>query len=376
MKKNLYKILGITDEEKKLPDSEFIALVKKRYRKIAVENHPDKLQGKSEKETEKCVEVFKDATEAYDVLSDVEKRRNYDRTGSNSGFVFENFHHDSMWASMNDFIQNFMNGKTGHNPFFFTNRQSAPFYSYSGKDARIGVKLDVQDVINGGEKKYKYTVKRPCPSCNGVERETCSYCNGSGTVVEVNTNSGFMMQRSYPCSVCGGKGFTVNRSGCKKCSGDGLVDVEESVTVTFQKGMRKGGSVVMYGAGHGLPRNINGDYGNLLVFVSDIVNTGEWEIDDTNRCIIVRKIPILKIITGCSIEIKCLSGKKINFTIPRNTKSGKVFRLEDDGLPDNMSGENRGSYLVIEYKYPSGDLSREEKNLIGKLQSLPNSNFL
>jgi len=364
-KKSLYQVLNVTEEEKKLPQEQFNEIIKKRYRENALENHPDRQQGKSEAEKKICEEKFKEAAEAYEVLSDENKRRNYDMTGSNSGFNFSQFHDDDLAT----FLHNFMGGNHfGFGGNFDMNTSRSP-RMYKGKDVTFKVQLSIDDVINGCEKKYKYKVNRPCSYCNGGEKTTCPHCNGAGIIINTSQRGGFIMQQSSPCPYCQGTGFVISNS-CSYCQGTGLKETEESITVKFPKGVTIGDSLIIASGGHHLPRSMNSVPGDLNVVVGNI-DSGEWQIQQYD-CLLMKEISIVDIILGSDIEITGIRKEKLKVFIPRNTSNEAHFRLVGKGLPMRNSNRNGDAYLIVKYKFPSQEIDKDDRKTLEKLKKSPN----
>jgi molecular chaperone DnaJ len=341
MNRDLYQILDITKEEEKLPQAQFDEILKKRYREKALLYHPDRQQEKTEKEKQEAEEKFKKLAEAKEILSDPNKRRQYDLTGSNSGFNFSHFHDDDL----EEFLRNFMSGG-GFSGMAGNNK---PRY-FKGNDISFKVQLNIEDVINGCEKKYKYKVNTPCPSCNGGEKVICSSCNGSGVLISRVQRGSFVMQQSSVCPHCQGKGFAI-KNNCSVCHGTGLKEVEESISVNFPKGFTVGNSLVVPGGGHHLPKSIEGIPGDLNIIITNI-NSGEWQIQNYD-CFLFKEVPILDIILGSDIEIIGIRKEKLKVSIPRNTANEAHFRLAGKGLPIANSKKNGDAYIIIKYKFPT-----------------------
>ncbi|MBK8805654.1 MAG: molecular chaperone DnaJ [Bacteroidales bacterium] len=356
-KRDYYEILGVS---KGAPKEE----IKKAYRKLAIQLHPDKNPGDKASE-----EKFKEAAEAYEILSNDDKRRKYDQFGhaglGNSGGYSGN------GMSMDDIFSHFGDvfGDMGFGGFGgFGNRRKSSQRVNKGSNIRIKVTLDLTEVINGAEKTIKVKKKAPCKECNGLGAESpsdiinCSTCHGSGYVTRVSNTFLGQMQQTAPCPSCGGEGKTIAKK-CTHCYGEGVVDTEEKLQFHIPAGVGEGMQLTVSGKGNtGRHGGINGD---LLVVIQEEKHP-ELERDG-NDLIYNLNISIPDAILGNTTEIPTAEGRA-KIKIDPGTYSGKVLRLRNKGIPD-VNGYGRGDLLVHIYIYIPKEVSKEDRKTLEKLQT-------
>ena len=351
-RKDYYKILGVSKDAKQ--DE-----LKKAFRKLSLQFHPDRQSGKSDKEKKEAEEKFKEIAEAYEVLSDEKKRAEYDNPKSQFDF------HTSGGSNfggmdMDEILRHF-----GFGDFGFTKRQEQPT---RGTDIRIRLRLSLEDVLNGCEKEIKLKRYEPCSHCGGSgmvensKRKTCKTCGGTGMAFSSN---GFMsMQRT--CPTCGGRGYIIENP-CPHCNGHGIVLNNDSrVKFTIPKGVVDGMAIEYAGLGNAAPRG-KGVNGSLIV----VVEYEEHPIFNVNGQDLICNLDVQAIdaILGCEIEVKTLSGKTIKVKIPQGTDSGQMFRFKGYGLPmyngsPNMTGNMIGIVNILTPK----KLNDNEKRLLEELK--------
>ncbi len=358
-KRDYYEVLGVTkganaDE------------IKKAYRKAAIKHHPDKNPGDKEAE-----DKFKEAAEAYDILSNQDKKARYDQFGhqaANSGGGYGGGYGGGGGFSMDDIFSNFGDIFGGQFGGFggFNGGSAGRAPVNQGSDLRIKVKLNLKEIANGTTKKLKINKMISCDKCKGSGAKdsnsysTCSSCNGSGHVTQiVNTFFG-KTQTTKACPTCHGEGKIIT-SPCDKCKGNGNIKGEEVIEIKIPAGVGEGIQLSVSGKGnaafHG---GINGD---LLVLIEE--EKDKYLIRDGNDLIYNLNITIPTALLGDSIEIPLVEGKA-KVKIEPGTHSGKVLRLKGKGLPD-INGYGRGDILaVIDIAVPS-KLTSEEKSLISQL---------
>lgn len=354
-KKDYYKILGVTEEEKKLSWEEFSKVLKKKYRKLSLEFHPDRQQDKTENEKQKAEEKFKDIAEAYDTLSDKEKKDKYDNQGI-GGFNFRGF---NPFGGFNPF-----EGMSGFNPFGggFKREKKANV----GTSVKITIGLTLEEIYNGTEKTIKYGREVPCSCCDGKgmgrngKIETCTECGGTGTLFRGNAH----MQEIRTCPHCHGSGQKVTEP-CHKCGTSGLEVVEHEVTFIIPKGVHKGMELTIEGEGN-LPLDKNGIPGNLIIAIMELPN--EKFIRRGNDLLFELKIPILTALLGGKVIVDTIDGKQLNTAIEQGTEDGSNIRFTSKGMPifekDGKFGHMIG---VIKLEMPK-ELNEEEKNLLEQLK--------
>lgn len=361
-KRDYYEVLGVS---KSADEQE----IKKAYRKLAIKYHPDKNPGDKEAE-----DKFKEAAEAYDVLSNAEKRQKYDRFGHqgvggagggygggmNMDDIFSHFGDifgDSGFGGFGGFSGG--NGRTGRNV-------------HRGTNLRIKVKLNLEEIANGVEKKIKVNKFVSCKSCAGSGADkgssfhTCSTCKGSGRITRVTNTILGPMQTASTCPSCNGEGKII-ASKCKVCQGDGITRDEEIISINIPAGVGEGMQLNVAGKGNAAPRG--GIPGDLIVSIEETEHP-ELKRDGVNLYYDLH-ISFTDAVFGTQVEIPTVDGRA-KFKIDPGTQSGKVFRLRGKGLPE-VNGYQRGDLLVDVNVYTPQTLSSEEKSILEKLKD--SSNF-
>lgn len=347
--------------------------IKKAYRKKAIQYHPDRNPGDKAAE-----EKFKEAAEAYDVLSNPDKRSRYDQFGhagvsgaAGNGGPFGGF---SGGMSMDDIFSMFgdiFGGRGGFGGFGGYSDSGASQRKFRGSDLRVKVKLTLKEISTGVEKKFKLKKYVACPHCHGSGAEdgtsvdTCPTCHGSGSVVrEQQTLLGVMRTRTT-CSTCGGEGKVI-KNKCKACSGEGVVYGEEIVTVKIPAGVGEGMQLSMRQKGNAGKHN--GIAGDLLILVEE--EADKSLIRDGNNLVYNLLLNFPTAALGGTVEIPTIDGKA-KVKIEPGTQPGKVLRLRGKGLPD-VNGYGTGDLVVNVSIYVPETLSKEEKNVLEKLEGSDN----
>jgi len=361
--KNYYEILGITDEEKKLKGDDFEKAIKKKYRKIAMENHPDKNPGNKEAE-----ERFKEAVEAYETLSDPQKRQQYDTFGTTDS-NFGGF-------GMDEILKHFMH-HTGFSPFgdddafrgFHTHRVK------SGTDVKVRVTLTVEEAYKRGKKQIRYDRFKPCSECGGKGSKdgsgstVCPHCHGTGMITETRQYGFSIIQNSHPCQYCNGTGEVI-KNPCPKCGGTGLVKTEEALLIDIPDGVTDGVGIRISGMGNYCEHS-EGPNGDLIIYFR-ISQEGKYKIapNDPYDLAFIDEVPVLNCITGCERTFKYLDGKTYKFTVKSGIEEGSVIALTGKGL-SRGNGTHGNLQVLIKYKMPKS-ISNEESKLIEKLKKSKN----
>lgn len=357
-KRDFYEILGVgrnasADE------------IKKAYRKLAIKYHPDKNPGDKAAE-----DKFKEAAEAYEVLSDPQKKQRYDQFGhagmggaAGGGFSGHGMNMEDIFSQFGDiFGDAFGFGSSGS--------RGGGRRVNRGTNIRIKVKLNLQEIANGVEKKLKINKQVSCHTCHGSGAkngavETCRVCNGRGVVTRVTQTILGAMQTQSACHACGGGGQTV-KDKCPTCHGDGIVRGEETVSIQIPAGVAEGMQLSVGGKGNAAPRGgINGD---LLVVIEEEEHP-ELKRDGHNLfydCY----VSIPDAILGTNVEIPLIEGKA-KIKVEPGTQSGKVLRLKGKGLPD-VNSYHKGDLLVNINVWTPQKLSDEEKKMLEKLKESKN----
>ncbi len=360
-KRDYYEILGIgkssTDEE-----------IKKAYRKLAIKYHPDKNPDDPSAE-----EKFKEAAEAYEVLSDGQKRQRYDQFGhqgvnGGGGGGYGN----GGFSDINDIFSRFGDIFGGDSPFgdvFGGSRGGKRMRK--GDSLRIKLKLNLEEVANGVEKKIKVKRYTSCQACNGngakngTSVKTCSTCNGMGQVRRaVNTMLGQMISTST-CPTCNGEGSIIS-DRCDVCSGEGRTLTEETLSVRIPAGVGEGMQLNMAGKGNVPPRG--GVAGDLLILIEE--EEDEHLKRDGDNVAYDLYISFIDASLGTSIEVPTIEGK-VKIKIDPGTQSGKILRLKDKGIK-NINGYGRGDQLIQVNVWTPQQLSREETEMLEKLRQSTN----
>ncbi len=362
-KRDFYEILEVS----KTATAEEI---KKAYRKKALQYHPDKNPNNKEAE-----EKFKEAAEAYEILSNPDKRRRYDQFGhagmGNGSNGFSGGGHD---MSMDDIFSMFGDifGGGGFGGFGgFGNSHSRGRRVHRGSDLRVKVTLSLKEIAEGVEKKLKVKKYVACDHCNGTgaqngsDYETCTTCRGSGHVTRVTQTLLGQMQQTTVCPTCNGEGQMI-RNKCVHCQGEGVVREEEVISVRIPAGVGEGMQLNVSGKGNaGRHSGVNGD---LLVVIEEEEHMEL--VRDGNNLIYNLFLTFPEIVLGTTSEIQTIDSK-VKVKIEPGTQPEKVLRLRGKGLPD-VNGYGRGDLLVRVHIWIPKKLNIEEKKLLEKLQQSEN----
>ena len=359
-KRDYYEVLGV---QKSASADE----IKKAYRKLAVKYHPDKNPGNKEAE-----EKFKEAAEAYSVLSDADKKAKYDQFG-HAGVDGAGPDFSGGFGNLNDILNDLFGGAFGGGfggfggfggGFGGGQRRERV---YRGRDIRVRVKLTLEEIARGVEKEISVEKNVPCPDCGGrgarnsSDIKTCPACNGTGQVQRV-VNSFLGQTVTYStCQQCGGEGKIISNP-CHTCNGTGLVRQRESIKVKIPAGVEAGMQMTVQGEGHAAKNNgINGD---LLVVIE------EQEHPDFRRegsnLLYAKVISVVDAMLGCEVEIPCLDGKQ-KIRVEPGTQSGTVTRLRGKGLPSVNSYGTGDLYVKIAVWIPK-KLTKEERALFESIR--------
>jgi molecular chaperone DnaJ len=347
-RKDYYQILGVTDEEKKLHGDEFVKAIKPKYRKLSLENHPDKNHGDKQAE-----ERFKEIVEAWDVLSDEQKRSEYDNPMSQFSFNGDMDTEEMMRRFRQHFANEFNWGMGNHENRVF-----------KGDDIVGNIKVTLEDLLNGSEKSIKFPKKKICHTCHGTgmdsssREEKCPYCHGTGYI----THSNGIMTFSQTCGHCGGTGKVV-MNPCKTCGGSGLEDeiVEEKIRIPA--GAYDGMKFRMHGKGHESPYQ-GGIPGDLYFIIHEIPHQTFQR--DGNNLIMRVDVNVIDAILGKKVRINTLNGKQLDVVIPQCSEDGSRLILNGYGLPDYNTG-NVGKLICVVHIVMPKSLSDKDKKTLEKL---------
>lgn len=358
-KRDYYEILGVS---KSASDDE----IKKAYRKLAIKYHPDK--NPDDKAAE---EKFKEAAEAYEILSNSEKRQRYNQfghagvggaSGGGGGHYGGGMNMDDIFSQFGDIF--------GGGGFGGGSSRGGGRRVMRGSNLRIKVKLNLQEIAKGVEKKLKVNKFVSCNTCKGSGAkngtfDTCKLCNGSG--VQIRTQQTFLgaMQTQTTCSGCNGEGKTV-KDKCNTCHGDGIVRAEEVISINIPAGVAEGMQLSVGGKGNAAPRGgINGD---LLVLIEEEEHP-ELKRDGSNL-FYDSYVNFADAALGTSIEIPTVDNK-VKIKIEPGTQSGKVLRLKGKGLPD-VNSYGTGDLLININVWTPQNLSAEEKKALEAFRTSKN----
>ena len=353
-KRDYYEVLGVNKSSSK--DE-----IKKAYRKLALKHHPDKNKGDKGSE-----EKFKEASEAYHVLSDDKRKANYDQFG-HSAFQgaggqggFGNFDFSS---SFSDIFEDVFGDISD---FGFGSSRRSRRSNNRGNDLRYDISIDLNDSYTGIEKKINYTTYKKCKTCSGSgskpgsKPSSCSYCNGQG---KVRSSQGFFTIQQT-CPECGGEGEKITNP-CKDCSGMGKTQSNETVSVKIPKGVDDGTRIRL--AGKGESGNRGGVNGDLYLFVS-IEPHNIFQRSEENLYYEL-PISIADAALGTTVEVPSIDGGKTKIKIPSGTQSGKQLRLKGKGMPilrRNLLGD---LYIRIITEVPTS-LTKRQKELLTEFKNL------
>ena len=359
-KRDFYEVLGV-------PKGATEAEIKKAYRKMAIKYHPDKNQG-----DERAEEQFKEAAEAYEILSNAEKRGRYDQFG-HAGLGGPGGGGFGGGMSMDDIFSQFgdiFGG--GGSPFdsFFGGGQRGRRVN-RGSNLRIKVKLSLEEIAQGTEKKVKVLKYLACDDCHGSGAEdggghsTCSQCNGSGQVTRVSNTILGAMQTSSTCPSCGGEGQIITAK-CKTCIGDGIVKGEDTITLNIPAGVEDGMQLAVSGKGNTGARG--GIAGDLIVLIEEVEHAHLKR--DGNNLYYDLYVHFSDAALGSTAEVPTLTGKA-KIKVDQGTQSGKLLRLRGKGLP-SVNGYGTGDLLVNINVWTPQELTKEERKTLESLRDAEN----
>ncbi len=365
MKRDFYEILGVS---KSSSQDE----IKKAYRKVAMQFHPDRNPGDKASE-----EKFKEAAEAYEILSDPDKRAQYDRFGHNAfsqgrgggggGFSGGGMNMDDIFSQFGDIF-----GEESPFGSFFgggSGRRSSGGRSRGvrGSNLRIKIKLNYEEMAKGATKTVKVKKYVTCNTCSGSGAkdknsiQTCGTCGGSGQVRRVQNTFLGQMQTVTTCPTCNGEGSTVANK-CFTCKGEGRVYGEETVAIEIPAGVQEGMQLSMNGKGNAGERG--GANGDLIILIEEEAHA-ELQRDGLNVAFDLH-LTFPEAVFGTNIEVPTIDGKA-KIKIPPGTQSGKIFRLKGKGFPSVNSYE-KGDQLIHVNIWTPQHVNAEEKSMLEKMQ--------
>lgn len=362
-KRDYYEVLGVS---KDASEDE----IKKAYRKLAIKYHPDRNPGDKEAE-----EKFKEAAEAYEVLHDPDKRRQYDQFGFNGpqgGFGGGGMDMDDIFTMFGDIF----GGHSGFGGFggFGGGGQQHSQRVYRGSDLRLKVKLSLQDIASGVTKRFKVREDVTCEQCKGTgaeggaQPETCPTCHGSGMVSRSVRSMFGIMTTQTECPTCHGEG-TVIKNKCKACDGTGVVKGDKIVEVNIPAGVEEGMVLNVHGKGNAGPHN--GVPGDIQVLIEE--EKSDTFVRDKQDVIYNLLLDFPTAALGGDAEIPTIDGKKIALKIAPGTQPGNVVRLRGKGLPAVKGyGSGKGDIVVNMSVFVPKTLDKNERKAIEQLRESEN----
>lgn len=357
-KEDYYQTLGVDREAS--PDQ-----IKRAYRQLALKFHPDRNPGDAEAE-----ERFKQAAEAYEVLSDPEKRAAYDRFGHeglqgsfSGGFQWSDFSH---FQDFEDILGSFFGGGVFGDLFGGARRGRRRETVQRGSDLKVTLKLSLAEMAAGAEKKIRINRMETCGACQGSGAadadalKTCATCGGSGQVRQVRRSLFGQFVNVTTCQVCNGRGKVITKP-CPECNGEGRIKGSTTISVKIPPGVRDGNYIPLRGKGDVGPRH--GPAGNVIVSIVEKEDEYFQRREDDILC----EIPISfsQAALGDEIEVPTLNGST-RLKIPAGTQSGKIFRLKGKGIP-HLRSYGSGDQLVVIVVWTPDKLDKEARALFKQL---------
>jgi molecular chaperone DnaJ len=361
-KRDFYEVLGVPREA---GEDE----IKKAYRKIAFESHPDRNPGSKDAE-----QKFKEATEAYEVLRDAEKRAQYDRfghapTGPAAGQQSYDFSGFDLADALRAFMRDFGGAEGGFGDLFGgAEGGRGTRRVQQGNDLQVRVRLSLAEIATGVEKKIRVKHLRTCTTCGGKGGEgesVCPQCQGRGQVRRVQQSIFGQFVNVSTCPQCGGDGRTL-RERCRTCNGDGRVSETETVAVKVPPGVASGNFIPLRGMGDAGPRG--GPAGDLIVLIEEKPHpVFQREGDDLH---VELPVAYANMVLGGKVDVPLVTGETALLDVPAGTASGAVLRLRGKGLPSLRGGH--GDLLAHLEVWVPNKLSSQEKKLVDELRKLEN----
>ncbi len=363
-KRDYYEVLGVARDAS-------VEQIKKAYRQLALKYHPDRNPGNKEAE-----EQFKEAAEAYEVLGDQEKRRRYDQFG-HAGMRGTNFREftdiNDIFSAFGDIFGGGIGGSIFEEVFGGGSRgrrRSGRRQGSPGSDLRVRLRLKLEDIATGVEKRIKVKRYRPCETCKGSgakagsERTTCSQCGGSGEIRQVSRSMFGQFVNITTCPTCGGEGSVI-REACPTCHGEGRTPGESTIKVNVPAGVAEGNYIPLQGQGNAGRQG--GPAGDLLVIIEEEPHEYFTRQGDDIVYDLLIAFPVAAL--GGEVEIPTLKGKA-RLTVDPGTPSGRMLRMRDRGIP-HLNGYGTGDQLIRVTVWVPKRLTAEEREILKKLQESP-----
>ena len=370
-KRDYYEVLGV-DKKASAED------IKSAYRKLALKWHPDRWVNGTDAEKKTAEENFKEAAEAYSILSDPDKRAKYDQFGfaaEQMGGGAGGFDFGGM--DINDFLRNIFGGSFGFDFGGFGSGfggfgggSDSGTRVVRGRDIRTSVKLTLEEIANGCVKDVSIERARPCPDCGGKgaksdsDIKTCPTCGGQGRVRQQTRGIFGVGYTITTCPQCGGEGKIISNP-CRRCNGTGLERRRETVKVNIPAGVEDGMQITVRGEGHSAAHG--GQNGDLLVVINEVAHPQLQR--DGNNLFYTRIISVMDAMLGCEVSVPCLDGS-YKVKVEPGTQSGTVVKLRGKGLPGVQGYSRTGTgdmYVKFQVWVPH-KLSRTEKEALEKMR--------
>lgn len=354
-KRDYYEVLGV---DKNASEKE----IKTAFRKISVEHHPDKHPNANEDEKKKHEDLFKEAAEAYEVLSDKDKKQKYDRYG-HGGMSMEDIDLDEFFHRHSGF---------GYSPFSFgqMHRQR----KNRGEDIRIKLVLTLEELYNGTKKQLEVNSPVRCDSCLGSglepdgEKIVCEFCKGKGVIIQQQQMGYQTVIQQMGCPHCNQTGEII-KNPCNKCNGSGIMKGTKKIDITIKPGIQDGMVLRMVGEG-GECADFSGINGDLHIIIKE--KEHNKFIRNNQDLIIKEYINIIDSLLGVDKEIELIDGTKVKFKIPERTEDERVFRLGGKGMPIyNSDGIYGDLHVIVKHKLPN-KISDKERKLLENLKKCEN----
>ena len=358
MSRDYYDILGVSKDASE-------GDIKRSYRKLAMKYHPDRNPGDSDAETK-----FKESAEAYAVLSDPHKRQQYDQFGQ-AGVEGQHGHSGFGGISMDDIFNQFGHVFGGRNPFedIFGGGATRESHTIRGRDLRVSIQLDLEEVATGVNKTIKVKRMETCGECTGSGAKSgtmpsrCSTCNGNGQVKQMSRSFLGQFVNVTQCPNCSGSGEIIDNP-CRICSGDGRIRKKIGIKVKVPAGVASGNYMTLRGEGNKGARGAAP--GDMVVFFEENDHPYFNRID--SDVMTELEVSFANAALGNSVEVPTLSGKA-KLTIPAGIQSGQILRMRGKGLPQ-VRGSRKGDQLVKIQVTTPVSLNKNEKKLFQELASL------
>lgn len=356
-----YDILELSEEDKKLHGKDFTDKLSKNFRKLSLKWHPDKWVNGTEEEKKTAEEKFKKISEAYSILSDEEKRNQYDNGASFEGF-------NPFGNGFNPFGGGFGHfGGFGPFGFGFGGQQPSPNAPTQGSDIRTTIEITLEEAYHGTKKKVKINRLEDCDHCHGSgsedgKRHTCPHCKGTGMISQVTTRGNVQTVISHPCPYCHGTGQSPT-TPCHKCNGTGTKSVPEEIEITIPMGIDNGTTIAFSRMGNAGENG--GPNGDLLVTFR--ITAHSKFARQAENLIYTEEVKFTEAMLGYKKDITCIDGSKVNLTVPELTKDGATFTFKGKGMPImDRFARNIGTgdlVVVIKYIYPN-KLNKKQKETL------------